>query len=126
MATDQQRAAAEALAANETTKIAALQAQHDALESQLLQVTELQTKGQADNAALNETVSGLQKQRNELENQLEVLSEQLVQAQQLNDGHIETITMLRAQLAALQAKLENQRQAADELQSQAERPMQAM
>ncbi|MFG0851047.1 glycosyltransferase [Pseudomonas sp. FYR_2] len=120
LATDQQRAAAEALAANESTKIEALQAQHDALESQLLQVTELQAKGQADNAALNETVSSLQKQRNELESQLEVLSEQLVQAQQLNDGHIETITMLRAQQAALQAKLENQRQAADELQSQAE------
>ncbi|WP_433735135.1 glycosyltransferase family protein [Pseudomonas monteilii] len=120
LATDQQRAAAEALAANESTKIEALQAQHDALESQLLQVTELQAKGQADNAVLNETVSSLQKQRNELESQLEVLSEQLVQAQQLNDGHIETITMLRAQQAALQAKLENQRQAADELQSQAE------
>ncbi|MDR2315461.1 MAG: glycosyltransferase [Pseudomonas sp.] len=120
LATDQQRAAAEELAANETAKIAALQAQHDALENQLLQMTELQAKGQADNAALNETVSGLQKQRNELESQLEVLSEQLVQAQQLNDGHIETITMLRAQQAALQAKLENQRQAADELQSQAE------
>ncbi|MGE8062200.1 glycosyltransferase family protein [Pseudomonas sp. NPDC089547] len=120
LATDQQRAAAEALAANETTKIAVLQAQHDALENQLLQITELQAKGQADNAALNETVSGLQKQRNELGSQLEVLSEQLVQAQQLNDGHVETITVLRAQQAALQAKLENQRQAADERQSQAE------
>ncbi|MNO52386.1 Chromosome partition protein Smc [compost metagenome] len=118
--TDQQRAAAEELAANETAKIAALQAQHEALESQLQQMSELQAKDQLDSAALNESVSALQKQRNELEGRFETLSEQLVQAQQTNDGHVETITVLRAQQAALQAKLENQRQAAAELQTQAE------
>ncbi|WP_085705839.1 glycosyltransferase [Pseudomonas sp. B8(2017)] len=96
LATDQQRVAAEALAANETAEIAALQAQHDDLESRL------------------------QKQRDELEAQLEALSEQLVQARQINDGHVETITVLRAQQAALQARLENQRQAATELQTKAE------
>ncbi|GLO31944.1 hypothetical protein PPUN12996_40020 [Pseudomonas putida] len=120
LATDQQRVAAEALAANETAKIAALQARHDDLESRLQQMLELQAKDQLDNANLTESVSALQKQRDELEAQLEALSEQLVQARQINDGHVETITVLRAQQAALQARLENQRQAATELQTKAE------
>ncbi|HDS1694497.1 TPA: glycosyltransferase [Pseudomonas putida] len=120
LATDQQRAAAEELAANETARIEALQAQHEALENQLQQMVELQAKGQAKNTAVNEAVNSLEKRRSELETQLEALTEQLAQAQQINDGHVETITTLRAQQAALQAKLENQRQAAVELQSQAE------
>jgi len=120
LATDQQRVAAEQQVANETAKIAALQAQHDELESQLQHTLALQAKDQLDNAALNESVSALQKQRDELVAQLESLSEQLAQAQQINDGHVETITVLRAQQTVLQAKLENQQQTATELQTQAE------
>ncbi|MEE1904417.1 glycosyltransferase [Pseudomonas inefficax] len=120
LATTQQRVAAEELAANETAKIAALQARHDEQERQLQQMLELQAKDQLDSAALNESLSVLQKQRKALEDQLEALSEQFAQAQQINHGHVESITVLRAQQAALQAKLENQRQTAAELQTQAE------
>ncbi|RCL29141.1 methyltransferase type 12 [Pseudomonas sp. AFG_SD02_1510_Pfu_092] len=86
LSTNQLRIAAEELAANETAKIAALQAQHEQLEGQLQQVADLETAS----------------------------SGQLVQARQINDGHVETITVLRAQQAALQAKLANQLQATTE------------
>ncbi|MDM3888156.1 methyltransferase domain-containing protein [Pseudomonas sp. BCRC 81390] len=90
--TNQQRVAAEGLAANETARVAALQTQNDQLESQLEQMSEREAAS----------------------------SEQLVQARQINDGHVETITKLRAQQAALQARLENQLQATTELRTQAE------
>ena len=108
LATDQQRVAAEELAANETAKIAALQAQHDALASQLQHMLELQAKDQLDNAALNENVSALQKQRDELAAQLESLSEQLVQAQQINDGHVSALQKQREELTTQLESLSEQ------------------